>query len=108
MLIETIAPDFLIKALNKKILADCLIKENARNAHPQPSPPEHSGAWLPGAYTEARTRAYSRGPEPLVTQGSGAPGLYALSLYTLAYTLTLPEAASQQCRRATLLTSRRA
>ena len=36
MLIETIALDFLIKALNKKIRADCLIKEHAPNAPPEP------------------------------------------------------------------------
>ena len=38
-LIETIALDFLIKALNKKIRADCLIKEKAPNA-PKAAPPE--------------------------------------------------------------------
>ena len=32
-LIETITPDFLIGALNKKIRADCLIKENAPGVH---------------------------------------------------------------------------
>ena len=37
--IETIALDFLIKALNKKIRADCLIKENAPNAT-KSAPPE--------------------------------------------------------------------
>jgi len=39
MLIETIDPDFLIKAPNKKIRADCLIKENAPNAT-KSAPPE--------------------------------------------------------------------
>ena len=83
--IETIDPDFLIKALNKKIRADCLIKENAPNA-PKPAPPEPPpnipALRLPGACT----RAYSKGPEPLVIQGFGA-----LSLYALTYTLTPPE-----------------
>ena len=32
-LVETIAPDFLIKTLNKKIRADCLIEENAPEVH---------------------------------------------------------------------------
>ena len=76
--IETIALDFLIKALNKKIRADCLIKENVPNA-PKPAPPEPPfnipALRLPGAYTGACTRAYSEGPEPLVIQGFGAPSL---------------------------------
>ena len=95
-LIETIALDFLIKALNKKIRADCLIKENA------PSAPKSAllnlsstfrGPELPGTCTGA----YSKGPEPLVIQGFGASSLYAP-----AYTLTSPKTASQQCRQATL------
>lgn len=36
---KTIHFDFLIKALNKKIRADCLIKEKAPNA-PKAAPPE--------------------------------------------------------------------
>lgn len=86
---KTIHFDFLIKALNKKIRADCLIKENVPNA-PKPAPPEPPlnipALRLPGAYTRACTSAYSEGPESLVIQGFGA-----LSLYALTYTLTPPE-----------------
>ena len=68
---KTIHFDFLIKALNKKIREDCLIKENAPNT-PNPAPPEPPfnipALRLPGAYTSA----YSKGPEPLVIQGFGA------------------------------------
>ena len=64
--IETIDPDFLIKALNKKIRADCLIKEKAPNAT-KPAPPEP-----PQLAGTPDTSAYSKGPEPLIFQGSGA------------------------------------
>jgi len=72
---KTIHFDFLIKALNKKIRADCLIEENARNA-PKPAPPETPpnipALRLPRActrayteaYTGACTSAYSRAPNP--------------------------------------------
>ena len=63
---KTIHFDFLIKALNKKIRADCLIKENAPNAT-KPAPPEP-----PQLAGTPDTRAYSKGPEPLVIQGFGA------------------------------------
>ena len=90
MLIETIDPDFLIKAPNKKIRADCLIKENAPNA-PKPAPPEPPFN-IPALRLLAHTpghapSAYSKGPEPLVIQGFGAPSL----IYARLYTLTPPE-----------------
>lgn len=72
---KTIHFDFLIKALNKKIRADCLIKENVPNA-PKPAPPEPPFN-IPALRLLAHTpghapSAYSKGPEPLVIQGFGA------------------------------------
>ena len=100
---KTIHFDFLIKALNKKIRADCLIKENAPNV-PKPAPPEPPpnipALRLPGACTSA----YSEGPESLVIQGFGA-----LSLYALTYTLTPPENSESAVQASNfVVTSRRA
>lgn len=62
MLIETIALDFLIKALNKKICADCLIKENA----PEPVVTSAAGGMHQGIQQGPRTLDISRirGPQP--------------------------------------------
>ena len=65
MLIETIALDFLIKALNKKIRTDCLIKENAPNA-PEPVVTPAAGSMHQGVQQRPRTLDISRirGPQP--------------------------------------------
>ena len=104
---KTIHFDFLIKALNKKIRADCLIKENAPNT-PKPAPPEPPfnipALRLPAHTPEHAPSAYSKGPEPLITQGFGAPSLYAL-----ASTLTPPENSESAVQASNFVaTSRRA
>ena len=66
MLIETIDPDFLIKALNKKIRADCLIKENA----PEPVVTSAAGSIHQGV---------QQGPRALDNSRIRGPNLYALA-----------------------------
>ena len=80
---KTIHFDFLIKALNKKIRAECLIKEKAPNAPKAapPEPPQLAGtSGDQGVQQRPRTLGNSRILGPHI------------------YTLTLPEAASWQCR----------
>ena len=105
---KTIHFDFLIKALNKKIRADCLIEENARNA-PKPAPPEtpqtsrhsdcrghapgHTPRHIPG-----HAPVHTAGPRTLVIQGLGAPA------YMRSPTRSRrPKAASQRYRQMRLL-----
>ena len=86
---KTIHFDFLIKALNKKIRADCLIEENA----PEPVVTPTAGDMHQGVQQGPRTLGNSRIRGP--------------SLYAFAYTLTPPEN-SESAVQANAVTSRRA
>lgn len=66
---KTIHFDFLIKALNKKIRADCLIKENAPNT-PEPVVTPAAGSMHQGV---------QQGPRTLDISRIRGPNLYALA-----------------------------
>ena len=70
---KTIHFDFLIKALNKKIRADCLIKEKAPNA-PKAAPPEPPQLAGTSGY-----QGVQQGPRALDNSRIRGPNLYALA-----------------------------